>query len=633
MSAAWRMLLVAGGALALMAPACNSEEAAKPRPTPAPSASVAPPGARSNERVPALQLGDQRTYAASLSSEARIDQSVLTQFDLKAELDVTALEVSSERVVVQAALHKAKLDTSLVALQADFKKLEPDLKTPFAFEVARGGVIRVVYFSDEPSGLVIGIRRSLAAALQAPVPRSGAAWVAEEFDATGSYQAEYRPKPQLGKFEKRKLRYVSFSTEASTRDGDATSLMPLVDKSEGVVELATSGVVEAVKLFEQQHSSSGQMLPIVAATRLELSTLSVGKVAPDKLPEVGALLAKMQRYDPDRPWFPKGDSPEVDKAKIAGRTLPQILAALRELNRAAEPASKAAKEAHQHEQREVYVALEALIRQEPSTVPVLVGLVLRRDELAELLLDALGSSSSPKGHKALASLIRGGKLNPTQRKVAAIALSRTPRPSAESVKALRGLLSSPDLHAQALLGMGTSCRRLREAGDEQRALALLDVIIDRLQRTSDVTEQVILLRAIANAGMDQAYPVVEPLLSDKNDELRAAAVESLQLMERKEAERALVRSLTTDQTAEVRLAVTRAARLRKPSPTLEHSMVQTAHGDNNPHVRLGALRALVKWLRVRPELKAAIVEIAQRDKEETIQVEAKAALQAEVQGS
>ena len=92
MTAVWRVLLVAGGALVSVALGCSKKESGQSRPTSAPSASTARPAARPPEHLPALQRGDKRTYTASLGSEARIDPSVLTQFDLKAELEVRALE-------------------------------------------------------------------------------------------------------------------------------------------------------------------------------------------------------------------------------------------------------------------------------------------------------------------------------------------------------------------------------------------------------------------------------------------------------------------------------------------------------------------------------------------------------------
>src|SRR5262249_26568698 len=156
------------------------------------------------------------------------------------------------------------------------------------------------------------------------------------------------------------------------------------------------------------------------------------------------------------------ESAQVEAARIGDRTLAQVLAQLRRLAHQPDPTEKAAREARDRERADLLGALQAMIRTRPATLPALVRRIDRRAPIAMLLLDALGSSGSVEAQRALADITRRRQLDPVAVRVAAIALSRTPRPSQVSIDGLIGLLDVPGLRIQALYGLGTAARRLRE---------------------------------------------------------------------------------------------------------------------------------------------------------------------------
>src|SRR5262249_11353173 len=159
-----------------------------------------------------------------------------------------------------------------------------------------------------------------------------------------------------------------------------------------------------------------------------------------------------------------------------------------------------------------------------------------------------------------------------------------------------------------------------------RASKTLDVFLGRLQGAKNNVQLVTALRAIANSGHEAASPAVAPFLQSKDDDVRAAAVEAFQIMHVPNADTVIATGLAADPAATVRLAASRAAVVRKPSPELEAAATSAARGDKDPHVRLGALRALVTWVPSRPALRSVIRDVAEHDSQELIQAEARTAL-------
>jgi hypothetical protein len=594
---------------------------------------AAPPGDGSSavyasRALPRLAPGDRRIYALAGASAAEINGSPLTQFEVSGKVAVTAVEVDAERVLMAVTLASPRLTTKLTQLQPQFSKLDAELGTPFLFEIGPGGVVSVFHFRDEPSGLVLGIRRWLGAALQAAPPGPGAAWTAEEVDATGRYQIQYRTTGTPATFVRRKLRYVGLETHAAVQPGaSAPALLPQIDRSEGTVKLDASGVVDSVEIDEQIHATSAQMLPIQSTSRIALRTVATERATASVLAEARALAKRARPYDPGRAGAgPQRESPAVDEAHIAGRTLPQVVAGLRRFGGQQLPTDRSAREAVQKDETNLYAALEAMIRRRPGTVKQLVAFINKGDQADVAMIDALGSSGVPEAHRALVGILRAHKLDAVKLKVAAIALSRTQHPTRESLDGLQAMLDVPGLRVQAMYGIGTSIRQLRAAGDEAQAERLLPIILDRLRRTHDVVETVTALRAIANSGHEKAFSAVEPFFASENSDVRAAAMEALQLMKHPRADAVLAEHIASDHFVEVRMAALRAVHLRPPSQTIEQAAIRSAQSDAAPGVRLGAVRALAGWLPLRPSLRPILQAIADAETHEGVRAEARGAV-------
>lgn len=616
----WISAPMAGAALLL----CLGCQRARPAPAAARAAASA---SREEHEVPVARTrpGASRTYDFELSSKATLGTGVLTQFGVRGRCNVVAVDVSEERAVYRAKIAGAAFHSEIREKSAEFQALAPGLGTPFAVELAANGGLSHVYLEPGLNGLVAGIQQSLAAALQASRGQAGArAWKATEFDATGRYDAAYEISPD-GSLRRHKTAYDGVATNAAGGSPEQT-LLPSVLASEASIVLGAEALPDSVHDREATSVKVARSQPIESATDLAFRVSSTGHVDAATIPDLQTLLTPENRHDPERPWVPKPNRDAIDDERIGGRSLEEILRGVQRV--LAEPAAQTDddRKAASRRRADAFGALAAFVRRREGTVAKLVQRVERKDALSAALLDALGEAGSDDAQQALSTLLGRNVLDPVPAKAAAIALSRTTHPSTAAVATLRALVDDPALGTQAMYGIGTAARHLREGGEAARSADIARFLIERLRASQNTLPRVTALRAIANSGSDAAYPVVEPMLTSKEDLVREAAVESLQLMTLPSVDTVLATHVTSDPSASVRMAALRAARLRTPSPALETATVSTVRSDRDAHVRLDALRAITAWLPRRPSLRDVIQRVSVEDAEEPIRREAHTAL-------
>ena len=538
---------------------------------------------------------------------------------LAGSLELLALDVSPARVLVQGSFKTPSLTTALPGKASEFKALEPGLTKTFLFELLPGNVLGEVWVQPTASLLVAGIQKTVAAYLQGG-DRGEALFLAEEQDTTGSYQARYARATEPGSFDKQKLRYLS-AIATGRVEPSATSGLPKVDVSKYRLQFEPNGRLLSVN-GKEQLTIGGMMGAVESKSSLDLvrSSLAVLPNVPDYHP----LLVGLKRFA--SLVLAKQDSNETDRLRLAGRSLDQILSALRA--QGAQPTDEAGKQAYTRQRADLFGALETLIRQQKATIAQLTALIAAADPLAPVLLDALSASGSSDAQRALVVLLGKGKLDARQQKMVAISLSRAQHPTTDTTATLIRLLEEPNSRIQAMYGLGTCIRRLRADGKTAHARRLLDLLLGRLRRADSALPRVTALRALANAGDVDAYPAIESFLSSPDEEVRAAAVESLQLVNLSQADSALDRALTSDPSREVRLAATRALLVHTPVPVLLDAVGRAALHDDNAHVRMGAVRVLSAWLSAHPALAAVLTKVAEAEPEAEIRQLAETSLNA-----
>ena len=293
---------------------------------------------------------------------------------------------------------------------------------------------------------------------------------------------------------------------------------------------------------------------------------------------------------------------------------------------AIDPDEEAARQQSTDERARLFIALAAILREQPDKVPLTVKKIQAGSPAGDVLVQALSSASSPAAQSALVGLVSSKTLDPRLRDRVVLALSRTPKPDARSVDALKTMLKADPFSEQALLGLGSYSRRLRDAGEAVRAEDIGRLLVATLAQSRGPSDRVTVLRAITNSGYSPAKDVVIGYTAAPEEEIRVAAVRALQSMKDGSVDQVIADRMLTDSSSEVQISALNAAKVRDPSDVLAHAAAGAATSAADPHVRYRAVELIDFWAHSRPDLRATLEDVSVRDPEGRIRDRAKAAL-------
>lgn len=328
-----------------------------------------------------------------------------------------------------------------------------------------------------------------------------------------------------------------------------------------------------------------------------------------------------------------GSIESLDRARIGGLTFDQAVAGLERVEREHPTADNATglgaeERAEQEkvlgERSRFFVALAAIFREQPKTIALAMNKIRAKSPVTPLLVEGLASSSSPVAQSALVDLMNAKGTDPELRNRTILALSRTPRPSDTSIQAFESILKADPFNDQALLGLGTYSRRLRDDGNMTESAAIGDLLLSRLARAGTKTALISVLQAITNSGYDPALPAVVPFMSDEREPVRAAAVRSVQSMRGREVDAVLADHLRDEPSTLVQASALMAAKVREPSEVLTPAVEAVAGAASDAHVRYRAVEVLRSWSARRPDVQATLERVARLDPEARIRALAQA---------
>jgi hypothetical protein len=469
-------------------------------------------------------------------------------------------------------------------------------------------------------GTVANTYRALAAALQfARAATHEEQYVADEYDTTGHYQARYVHDGVSGDWTKQKERYFSLLVPKSASPGAFAQVAPQIRRSQATIHLTADGRPEAVRSYDEVDIKGAQQA-VHAETSMSLTAEGVGPLD-FPVADAQAAFAAMDRVDAADPYGPQAPTEAFDTARIGGYTFATVVTRLEATLR-----DEAGGDAKDSERQTLFAALAAILREQEASVRAAEQAIRAKSPVSELLIDALGSASTPASERALVALMGDKTLNASQRARASSSLVRTPRPDPAAIDALKNALEKEPFNPKALYGLGTYARRLRDSGKRDEARDLGEFLIRRLASAGGPSATATALRAIANSGYAPALPVVTPYLDDARDGVRVAAVRALQSMQDAKVDQLIAHSLGSDPSNDVQISAIDAARVREPSDQLAQALASSATGASDPHVRYGAVELMTQWLPLRPDFRATLERVARNDEEERIRERAKAAL-------
>jgi Lipoprotein amino terminal region len=427
-----------------------------------------------------------------------------------------------------------------------------------------------VRIAPEMPGSGGDLLRAIVALSQRVVAESaGARWTVTEADVTGSYLAAYE-QTDATHVHKRKLAYTERrAVGSSTVDAQVIS-------SEATFTLDAAGVTTELRVRDAVRAKS-ELVPEMTST----SALSlVRRLQVRDMLEVAALrdrAAKLVAYALQDAPTSRDQELAIDRAKVAGRTLPDFLKALQRL-----PSIDRETKDQRDVRRKLFVEFAALLRLEDAAVDaVLAQIVTRKAHDAALQWDALASAGTPKAQEALRTLIEDPRFE--------------------------GMFDDAEQGQQARFGMGTVARHLA-GNNEQLASDARRVLLARLQSARSSDEISDYLRGLGNAGAAEAEQVILEHLRADRSSVRASAAAALRYIPGPSVDAALVDTFKHDADSTVRVSALAALRERTPTRALLDAVYDAARGDSDETARKQAVATLDHWARQSPEIEAAIAK-------------------------
>ncbi|WP_437284163.1 HEAT repeat domain-containing protein [Sorangium sp. So ce406] len=593
-----------------------------------PACSKAPMAESSSGHVGSAEVrwraSSRYLYKLHMSSNATLAQNAQpVDFELDGVLEVqarpgdgaTSLLVNLREVTLKAQNRTAAPDPGAMAR---------GLEGTWGFEL-KNGRAEQVRAPAGTSGFRANVLRSIAAALQHPTAeRSGVA--VEEVDATGTYTARY-DEIAPGRFVKTKLSYAAARLPLGAVSPTPVDLTPTIKAFNGELRV-DDGSLSWVELDETVEVTPALATAVQGRNRLLLELVRV-ESAP--APDWEAFLASHAVLPAEGPKLARTPHSPFDAARAGDASYEALLARLEQTSGALKEAKERDPDAApDHElvkaQTETVRALGARLRLEPGHIAHATSLARKGGAASVGLLDALGIAGTTEAQAALVALANDKQLGERQRSAAAYSLIATQWPDPGSVDALIGWLDHDTLSEYALYGLGTFSRHLRAAGQLEPAKRAAEALLAELPR-SQHTRRVHVLRGIANSGYPGAFEAVRPLLNDKDESVRAAAIESIRLMDRPEVDGILVEQIEAEGSLNLRLAALNAASVRSPSDALVRGVSELATGAPEAQSRLKAVQLLERWLRARPDVRPTLQQVADNENErEGVRRAAQAAL-------
>lgn len=585
----------------------------------------------------AWQLNERYAYRLEAQSSVELGKGVKAfDFTLRGMLRIAPARVAADGITLYATIANPTIESRVPNTQRDFDKVAAQIGSTACFVTLSRGVVTEIRLMPGLSTMVGNTYRTALSALQFAQPNSASnEFTAEEYDSTGEYVAAYTWQGGL-QWKKEKSRYLGILGATRTPANVPSHVVPEVRASRGDILLAPDGRPQEVAIVDE-IDVTGAQAPMHATTSVSLKGMA-SEAALQPNVDWSALQASMKRFGAEEPLGTEASIESLDAARINGLTFEQAVSGLERIEKehpgrpvspqngaALEPTERAEEEKVVADKSRFFVALAAIFREQPKTVGRAMQQVRAKSPIADTLVEALASSSSPAAQSALVDLMNAKSTAPLERNHIILALSRTPKPSDKSIDAMKSMLSGDPFNDQALLGLGTYARRLRDEGKPEEASAIGQLLVDRLGRASTKTALLSVLQAITNSGYDPALPAVVPFMADEREVIRAAAVRAVQSMQDPQADSLLADHLRTDSSSLVQTSALMAAKVREPSDTLTAAVETVATGASDPHARYRAVQVLVTWRARRPDVRSTLDRVAETDREARIREIAEAA--------
>lgn len=241
---------------------------------------------------------------------------------------------------------------------------------------------------------------------------------------------------------------------------------------------------------------------------------------------------------------------------------------------------------------QIFAGIASTLRSDAGFRQHALSLILSGDDKANLLIQALGSSSSQESQEALNRLVREAPPGDPFRSRLLRSLSDCLEPLPETLETHLALLDDPEVGSQALIGLGKLIQTMVRHHDWPQAQRGLEELLSRLHAAADDGKRIRCLRALAHAGHPAAADFIQPFLNHRSAETRKEAVGSLQWIPGEAIDRRLVCRALADGCPGVRLKAITVLGQRSPSNVVVAGLKRVLATDPSSEVQRQAALVL-----------------------------------------
>lgn len=533
-----------------------------------------------------------RTYRVRSRSTTVLGPGQSFVFQVGGALTVVFAESTPHGARFQVSISDVALGSGTEGQNpAAAKALAAELTLPFFVTIDAAGHVVELSVPVRASTVVAGLRKHLATLLQYEV-RAEPRWETSEKDSTGTYHARYKRSGS------RLAREKEFYSKLLTPRGVVEMNPDVRRRVSGLaeLELGTDHWPETLKSRERAVASAGAGLRDLVSERVD----ELIRVASDEgLPH--AVASRLEGYETvalDSLELYVAEQATADEGVVKGRSASVLLSAMDATDEASA--------------NEAMSAFAAYLRLHPDQAERASSRLVRYDAGAKRVFGALSAAGTSEAQSVLADLVRNEAAPPAAREDGAIALSMSENPTRETLDALRSRMNdaNPDVASAATLAAANVARKVADMEPDASADLIAD-LLKRLDAATDPDVQILLLRALGNAGDARVVPVAARLLASADNGVRAAACEALTFVRVDTADVLLAQTMVRDPTAYVRTSSIRVSMLR-PVEHYFDALAEVLRVDAVEDVRLVAVQRLGVTL-VLPRARQLVQHAARTD--------------------
>ncbi len=564
----------------------------------------------------AFRVGLHRAYALRTATTTNLGDGQAITIGLRGELHVAYADATSRGERFRFQIRDAKLDGGAAgAFDADLARgLEVELARPFFVTLSRDGHVTELQVPAGATSIVAGLRKHVATLVQYE-SREARSWESAEHDTSGVYHASYEARG--AELLRTKDRYERLLTPAG------------LVASSGVVKQGVRGSAR-ISLDDERWPAS---LHVEERATTAASGMNLRDIVSDRVDDLtllsrdddrlalGSALREAEGYEAvtlESLEMFVAQRRLADEGLVKGRSYGALLAALDTRDEDAAV--------------EIGAAMSAYLRLHPEEAMHAAERLRRYDAGAKRLFGALGTVGTPEAHEAIASILRDRKADRGAREDAAMSLGLADNTPRESLDALRAAMkdADPDVASASTLAAGNAARKLGES-DPDAARDVVTELLQRLESSRDPHEQMLLLRALGNAGDARVLPLAERFLSGAIPLVRRAACDALTFVKDAAADALLVRAALRDEDADVRVGAIRVSAFR-PFDAYAPALQEVLARDPLTSPRLAAVERLGQAM-PDPRALAALRLASERDADADVRESSSAIVAAYTQPS